>query len=343
MDSLTPDTIEKLLSLAQNPKTLEVDGRTFVMVPHGWVATDVTPKLRRDEPTPRERRGAVVLNDIPSFTAFVNRMQTPPTTVLFADQTARKITSVFDYHDPMQVQITAAMPWQPSAEDEDDVKARITLGPSGEIVLMPAAGDTELNLNASPNWGHFRAHYEFPLSRQWKIWTDQNSKLMKQAAFAQFIEDNLMDVMLGTQGDSGIEHAVQQLGLVVADPMRLLSVSRSLKITSEESIVSAVNLASGEIEISYLDKQTASDRVTGEKLVLPTAFVIAIPVFEGGAAYRLLVRLRTRKESNAMHLGFDIYQLARSEHDAFATECQAIAANTDLPLFYGVQPDETTE
>ena len=46
-----------------------------------------------------------------------------------------------------------------------------------------------------PGWRDDRAIYACPVSVEWQRWTASNGKQMNQEAFAQFIEDNALDVM----------------------------------------------------------------------------------------------------------------------------------------------------
>ena len=191
----------------------------------------------------------------------------------------------------------------------------------------------------APDWGRYRASYAFPLSKTWQAWRGANLKAQTQEQLAIFLEENLVDVLPASEMDQDpqIKQAVDQLGLKVADPLRLLELSRNFRIVTNETASEALALSSGETELHYRSEQRGVDNA-GTKIVVPTAFLVALPVFEGGAMYRLLVRLRTRRMDGGHRFIFDIYRLERTQEKAFADECRDIAARADVPLFFGVPP-----
>jgi hypothetical protein len=58
-------------------------------------------------------------------------------------------------------------------------------------------------------------------------------------------------------------------------------------------------------------------------------------VFEGGEAFKLLVRLRYRKHERVLQWKIDIYQLALAFRVALESECEGIETSVGLPLFFG--------
>ncbi|MEP5730120.1 MAG: DUF2303 family protein, partial [Sulfitobacter sp.] len=75
--------------------------------------------------------------------------------------------------------------------------------------------------------------------------------------------------------------------------------------------------------------------VAGQKLVVPNLIIVTIPVFEGGAPYRMPVRFRYRKLGGNIKFIMSIYNPERAFDDAM-TEATTKATNeTELPLFIG--------
>ena len=52
-------------------------------------------------------------------------------------------------------------------------------------------------------WGDHRAVYACPLSRQWKVWTGANGKMMSQEEFGDFIEANNPELANPTNPEDG--------------------------------------------------------------------------------------------------------------------------------------------
>lgn len=318
MTDITESAINAVAHLARTGDRAHIlpveNDRTILVAPVDKTITDITDKIRADAERPRHRSGTVVLQEMNSFISFVRRMAVRPQTVLFGDTEKNRIEAIFDHHDPIAV---------PSPESSDGT----------------TAGD-EWNVDDPfPDWGRYRASYAFPLSKTWQAWRGANLKAQTQEQLAIFLEENLVDVLPASEMDQDpqIKQAVDQLGLKVADPLRLLELSRNFRIVTNETASEALALSSGETELHYRSEQRGVDNA-GTKIVVPTAFLVALPVFEGGAMYRLLVRLRTRRIDGAHSFIFDIYRLERTQEKAFADECRDIAVRADVPLFFGVPP-----
>ena len=62
-------------------------------------------------------------------------------------------------------------------------------------------------------------------------------------------------------------------------------------VSVETSVQQAVTLATGEITINFAEQHKDG---AGAPIRIPNLFLIAVPVFEAGDAYRIPVRLRYR-------------------------------------------------
>ena len=123
-----------------------------------------------------------------------------------------------------------------------------------------------------------------------------DGKTMKQADFAKFIEDNLPDIAEPNGSD-------------------LLIISRSLEAKKKVDFESAVRLDNGETQFTYNEeiKGTAGKGT----LEIPEIFVLGIPVFHGGDAYKLEARLRYRINDGQLLMWFDLLRPERLLEDAF--------------------------
>ena len=187
-----------------------------------------------------------------------------------------------------------------------------------------------------PRFGNHRTQFAFPLSEEWKIWTGKNKVKMDLAQFAEFIEDRFIDVE-HVNDVSTLNDDVQKLLATVgtgsiASPSKLIELSRGLKVHVKDEVAGSVSLSSGEGEVQFKTEHT--DKY-GNKLTVPSLFVLNIPVFYQDGLYRVAARLRYRVEGGMMKFWYELWGLERVFEHAFAEACDSAALHTALPLFYG--------
>lgn len=187
------------------------------------------------------------------------------------------------------------------------------------------------------DWCHHRGRYAFPLSEQWKAWAQADGAWLGQKAFAEFVEERILDVLPppkdGRDDASALAlDLVTTLGGEFAGPSRLLEVSRGLRVTETAEVANVTNLASGEVEVVFRTTHTGA---AGQKLSVPNLFLVGVPVFDGDAAYKLPIRLRYRRVD-----GHIVWQVARYRpdivfFDAFDRATARVREETGLPVFIG--------
>lgn len=191
----------------------------------------------------------------------------------------------------------------------------------------PAAGE--------PRFHEHSAVYDFPLSDEWKAWTQRSGKFMSQTDFAEFLEDHLTDVVdastLTQLGD--VEALEEATGGAVATPAQLLEVSRGLKVSSRYDYQNHETLSSGETQFSFENTHSTSTK-GGAPLKVPTCFVIAIPVFQSGAIYPIAVKLRYRV-GDGVTWGFSLYKPEKRIQAALAEAAEQVRKETALAVYYG--------
>lgn len=184
--------------------------------------------------------------------------------------------------------------------------------------------------DGKPRYGQHRGQYNFPLSDEWKAWTSDNLESMSQAGFAEFIEEHIVDVVDPSLAPAGT--MFQQLGLKVANPAELLSLSRGLAVRVDAKISSFQNLSTGEAQISYEEAHKGSD---GGQITVPGGFVVAIPVFRADTPYRLPVRLRYRVKAGNVTWSISVQRTDLALRGAIKRACDEVVAQTELSLYYG--------
>lgn len=182
-----------------------------------------------------------------------------------------------------------------------------------------------------PRFGEHRTHYSFPLSKEWKTWTESDGAKLSQGDFAAFIEDNILDCSIDEGGSERITALKSLLGGSFASPQKLVELSRGLTVNETSKVRGVTNLSTGETSIVY---ETEHQDTQGAPIQVPNMFLITIPVFEGGDRYRIAVRLRYRKSSSITWF-YELSQVEEVFNDAIKGACEKAKTETALPLFVG--------
>jgi uncharacterized protein YfdQ (DUF2303 family) len=175
--------------------------------------------------------------------------------------------------------------------------------------------------HAGPNvsnadWRQHIATYACPRSPEWQIWCANDQKPLTQEAFADFIEARLEDLRK--------EHDYPA-------PLDMLTMARNLLVRTKGTFERSLDPTTGN---GVLTNKTENE--TGST-VIPRAFVLGIPVFEGGAAYRVEARIRMQVADGRASFSYTMHRRKEIERDAFGDIRREILAETKLPLLAGNQ------
>jgi len=226
---------------------------------------------------PIRARAGVTAHSDATLSAYLNRFKTPAS-VVFADQQKFVIVGIIDYH------------------------MRDT-GAAGAVASDGAA------------WREHRVSYSAPKSLEWQTWRGRDGKSMSQAEFAQFIEENVVDIRSPAGAD-------------------MLEVSRSLQAKKSVEFSSALRLADGDQQFSYAE--TISGSTSQGRISVPAEFTLGIPVFFGGQPYAVTARLRYRINEGKLALWYQLYRPEHVEQDAFGLIAAAVAEATGIAVWDGV-------
>jgi len=166
-----------------------------------------------------------------------------------------------------------------------------------------------------PSAAAFRDHrvsYSAPRSLEWETWRGSNAKKMTQADFAQFIEDNVVDIRAPAGAD-------------------VLEVARSLQAKKAVEFSSGIRLADGAQQFTYNETVDGSSR--NGTLKVPEEFTLGIPVFFGGQLYEVRARLRYRIEGGKLSMWYELYRWQHIEQDAFAAVRGEVGNGTGVTVW----------
>jgi len=298
------DILDKTSALAS-------PGALHVAVPESMKVVDLT-KAVDDLATklqPWRRTGTAKMADLDSLILWANRHK-GSTSALFAKVgEAPSLTCIADY-----------------------------IG-AGEPVIDASTRD--------PNASHMRhrAVYPFPLSREWKLWNGISGRALDKAEFGEFIEANADDLLeptpalLGVRTDEILEswearmiETARQLQGRFGQYGELVRIAREFTVNEVSNLTTTLNRDTGEHSIQFLDQHQQPD---GSPVRLPTLLMIAIPVFENGACYRIVVRFRYRKMGQHVKFFLSLHNPDVCLRDAVQEALDRAVEGTGLPLFRG--------
>ena len=203
-------------------------------------------------------------------------------------------------------------------------------GPTASTVLYATlhAQRQELEINAvlndhndvndSPGWKDFRAHYCPVKTVEWKTWTNNNKQTMGQVEFATFLEDNLADI-------AGVEN--------MPTGQQMLEMAMNFEATSDKKFKNKVNLQGGGVNLVYVDEDNAQ---TQQVMKLFERFTIGIPVFEGEhARYPMVARLKYRQKEGKLVFWYELVRPDLVFKAAADSQLEYLAEHlADYPLLH---------
>ncbi|MFB7228481.1 DUF2303 family protein [Streptomyces fimicarius] len=137
-------------------------------------------------------------------------------------------------------------------------------------------------------WSGHRLELRLRATSAWKAWMGSDNELMSQAMFAEFIEDNLVD-------------------LVEPNAATMLELAQSFEATTSAEFQSSQRLDSGQRRFSFVEDVQAKAGAKGD-IVIPATLTLALRPFEGCEAYKVTARFRYRldRQKGELRLGFKI-------------------------------------
>lgn len=275
----------------------------------GMRISDMTRVLREAEDRfqPPRRRGSDRLTTLDSLIAWATRFK-GDTSVLFAskDGKAPSLTCIANWH--------------------------------GAGAAAPSDRDP------SAQHGDHRGIYSFPLSKEWKYWEAAAAEPLSMDELGEIIEASAKDFLEPTPALLGagkpqedwekrmIETAAK-LGGRFAQYSQMIQLAREFALNENNTVQVKRERDSGEQTAVFVNEHKDA---TGQPVKIPNLFMIAIPVFDGGALYRLPVRLRYRTAGGKVQFILTRYDPESAFDDAFDEAVETASQASGLPVFYGL-------
>lgn len=158
-----------------------------------------------------------------------------------------------------------------------------------------------------------RVSFVPPWSEEWARWRALDGKSLTQMEFAEFIEENMVDV-------------------VEPDGAALLDVVTGLQAHRKVTFESGVRLHDGSNQLVYHEDIEAKGRGT---LTVPSEFALGVPVFFGGEAFRVRCMLRYRITEGKLVFAVRVIRRRFIEQSAFDDIVKAVATATGIQVLHG--------
>ena len=166
----------------------------------------------------------------------------------------------------------------------------------------------------APRWGHHKLTLKMEFSEAWKQWTGLNNNVMTQMKFAEFLEQNAVDISDPT-------------------PSRIIEVARDLDGTTEVQFGGGTRTQSGNVSFKYT--ATTKTSVGGAQIEVPERFTLFIPIHVGGPRMEIDALLRYRLKEGALTFFYTLVRSEEAQRTAFISARQLIADKLGITIING--------
>ena len=170
---------------------------------------------------------------------------------------------------------------------------------------------------AGPGFGDFRVSIGFRETPQWAKWKGIDGRLLPQADFAEFVEDNLADI-------------------ATPDGATMMEIVTYLQATRSVEFRSGVKLSNGAVHLT--NNEDIQAQVGAGNIAVPETFEIALSPIFGVQPFKVPARFRYRIEDRKLKMGFKLQRI----EDVMAQIIKDIEAEIVLPegvaKVYGIAP-----
>lgn len=151
---------------------------------------------------------------------------------------------------------------------------------------------------AIAGWKDHRAQYKAEYTPEFSKWLKHNGQAFTQTEFAEFIEDNFVDL----HGEFA---------------STLLEVATTLQAKTDINFSSAKRLQNGQAQLNYTETIDARAGVNGA-LEIPKEFTLGLRIFKNGEGYKIKARLKYRLHAGGVKFYYELDRPERSVEDAFS-------------------------
>ena len=208
--------------------------------------------------------------------------------------------------------------------DFKDTRSRIFYSQDGKAV---AVIDYHDDVGDAPAHGDHLAHLGLIRSPEWLAWSRNSEKQMTQQEFAEFLEDNLLDIIVPADTDG-------------PDAAAMMEVAEGLNATSNSTFRQATNQANGSVNFAWQEDVQGS---VGAGRSVPKVFHVGLRPFMGCNPYPVQCMLRYRVSGGKLSLHFKALRLEQITESALDGVVAKIAEGTGIAPALGAHDGKAFE
>lgn len=288
------------LAKASVPKHTLLDPLPGQIAPRLLWQDKTIKSLEHYLPKPLRKRAVAALVDADSFATYINAHRTAGTTLTGdANERGGAFHALLDFHAPN------------TPRDPDGV--------AGSHFAQQ-----QIDKLTSASWTEHTAAMTLEPTPEWARWLGAAGKDLDQRAFAEFLEDNAVDVIV-PEGAAGKSFPTQQ---------DLMSVASTLQVKTDVRFASSVKLQNGQVQLGYVETIEGGHGQDG-KMAIPERFGIAVAPFRGTCKYLVTVRLRYRGTGGKALFRLEIERPHKIVESAFNDVRIVVEKATGLKVLVG--------
>lgn len=166
-----------------------------------------------------------------------------------------------------------------------------------------------------PRWGQHRLTLSYRTSEEWKIWTASNNKQMTQQAFAEFLEQNSLDITTPT-------------------PAQMMEIANDLQATTDVEFGSGLRQQDGQVRFKYTETTKAT--VGAGQVQVPDRFRLFIPPFIGANRVLQDALLRFRVKEGKLTFWYTLVRPEEVIRKAFIAGRDFLATELEIKIINGI-------
>lgn len=151
---------------------------------------------------------------------------------------------------------------------------------------------------AGQGWRDHRAEYKAEFTPEFAKWMERNKHQFDQTGFAEFIEDNMVDI-------------------TAPAATALLEMATTIQAKTDINFSSAKRLQNGQVQLAYSENINATAGANGA-MEIPKEFTLGLRIFKNGGGYKIHARLKYRLHAGSIKFWYELDRVERSIEDAFA-------------------------
>lgn len=172
-----------------------------------------------------------------------------------------------------------------------------------------------------PGWGDFRVRIAFRPNPQWVKWQGLDGKLIGQTEFAEFVEDNLADI-------------------VTPAAAQMLEIVTQFQATRTTAMRRAIRLSSGQVQFEHVDNIDA--KVGAGHIEVPEEITLSLAPMLGSPLYQVPARFRYRLAEGSLKLGIKLQRIEDLMRSVIDDVVQKIEVSTNVSVLEGQPPHPVT-